>query len=74
MSQREPRVSYRTVTTAASSFHVSDTVDWSSQSAQAKNRAFAKSMVVRGPDLIQPVRSQRRPVEQDRKQHGEGHD
>lgn len=59
MKNSEYAISYCDAGTAASSFHVSDTIDWSSLSAQAKNRVVIVKVPVKalgriGPDLTQP--------------------
>ncbi len=65
MENRECAISYLDAGTAASSFHVSDTIDWASLSAQAKNRVVIvqapKNALKRaGPDLTQPDDHSRR--------------
>ena len=49
MRDKRHSVSYVPGGTAASSFHVSDTVDWSSQSAQTKNRVVITEVRVSRP-------------------------
>lgn len=52
MKQSQPKVSYVVGGTAAASFHVSDTVDWSSLSAQTKNRVAIVELRMKAPDAI----------------------
>ena len=59
MATKERAISYVDAGTAASSFHVSDTIDWSSLSAQTKNRVVVVQVPVKaleqvGPKLTQP--------------------
>ena len=58
METKERAISYFGAGTAASSFHVSDTIDWSSLSAQTKNRVVVVRVPVKalervGPELTQ---------------------
>ena len=52
MRHSQPRISYVVGGTAAASFHVSDTVDWSSLSAQAKNRVTLVKPRLSAPNVI----------------------
>ena len=54
MANREPEVSYVVEGTAASSFHVPDTVDWSSMSAQTKNQFRIVPVRMCAPARIEP--------------------
>ena len=52
MKQSQPRIVYVVGGTAAASFHVSDTVDWSSLSAQTKNQVVVIEPRMNAPDAI----------------------
>ena len=54
METREHALSYVVAGTAASAFHVSDTVDWSSLSAQVKNRVVVVDVPVVAPERVEP--------------------
>lgn len=53
MTAKEHTISYVVSGTAASSFHVSDTIDWSSLSARIKNRVVVTEVPVRVPDRVE---------------------
>lgn len=50
-------ISYILAGTAASSFHVPDTIVWSSKSAQTKNQVIVVQLPVRVPDQVKPADS-----------------
>lgn len=54
MEPREHAISYVVAGTAASAFHVSDTIDWSSLSAQVKNRVVVVDVPVVAPERVEP--------------------
>ena len=57
MTARENAISYVVAGTAASSFHVSDTLDWSCVSAQTKNRVVIVEVPVMAPERVEPADS-----------------
>ena len=52
MKHSQPKMVYVVGGTAAASFHVSDTVDWSCLSAQMKNRVVVIEPRMNAPDAI----------------------
>ena len=54
METEEHAISYVVAGTAASAFHVSDTIDWSSLSAQVKSRVVVMDVPVVAPDRVEP--------------------
>ena len=57
MPTKEHAISYIVAGTAASSFHVPESIDWSSISAQTKNRVIVVPIPVKAPDRVEPADS-----------------